>query len=63
MTAQNQKADMLALCANGSAIFGDTSQFSGEEFQYMTPPFTNGYYDEGGVYHAAWNAVQHGWYR
>jgi hypothetical protein len=55
MTAQNQKADMLALCANGSAIFGDTSQFSGEEFQYMTPPFTNGYYDESGTYHGAWN--------
>ena len=35
----NEKADMVALCANGSVIMGDTSQFNqGYPLQFMEPP-------------------------
>jgi hypothetical protein len=54
----NEKADMVALCANGSVIMGDTSQFTQSyPLQYMEPPFTNPRYDDNGNYIPAYNAT------
>lgn len=55
---QNEKADMVALCANGSVIMGDTSQFNQTyPLQFMEPPFTHGRYDDNGNYIPAYNAT------
>ncbi|HLK15686.1 MAG TPA: hypothetical protein VKT78_12860, partial [Fimbriimonadaceae bacterium] len=61
LTAQNnanEKADMLALCANGSVIMGDTSQFNyWYPLEFMMPPFTHPRYDDNGNYIPAYNAM------
>lgn len=54
----NEKADMLALCANGSVIMGDTSQFTQSyPLQYMEPPFTHPRLDDNGNLIPAYNAT------
>ena len=55
---QNEKADMVALCANGSVIMGDTSQFDySYPLQFMMPPFTHARYDDNGNLIPAYNAM------
>lgn len=54
----NEKKDLLALAARGSMIMGNTKKFTNSEFQYMTPPFTKGRYDDNGNLIPAYNAKE-----
>ncbi len=55
--AQNSAADLLALCARGSVMMGNTTQFANPyPLQYMTPPFTLGRYDDNGNWIPPFNA-------
>lgn len=42
----NEKKTMLALCARGSVIMGDTTDFGSTPLDYMRPPFTQERKDE-----------------
>jgi hypothetical protein len=54
---QNSSADLLALCARGSVIMGNPTQFTAQyPLQYMTPPFTIGRYDQNGNWIPPFNA-------
>lgn len=55
---QNSAADLLGLCATGSVIMGNTTQFGFPyPLSYMTPPFTLGRYDANGNWIPPYNAV------
>lgn len=52
----NEKKDLLALCARGSIIMGNTKRMSSLTLSYMTPPFTKGRYDDFGNWIPPYNA-------
>jgi len=52
----NEKKDLLALCARGSIIMGNTKRMSNLTLSYMCPPFTKGRYDDFGNWIPPYNA-------
>ncbi|MGQ9809557.1 MAG: hypothetical protein ACUVSM_08660 [Armatimonadota bacterium] len=54
----NEKKDLLALCARGSIIMGNTKTMSSTTLSYMTPPFTKGRYDDFGNWIPPYNAKE-----
>jgi hypothetical protein len=53
----NEHEDMLGLAAGASVIMGDTSEFGYYPLNFMTPPFTQGRYDDEGNWIPAYNAL------